>query len=245
MTDAPQKLARPLANRTKKLAAPATEVAESIGMNDQLLEALTTGATAALDAGKTKYTDRPGIEGLRKWVSKHLARRFGVAYDPNAVTITCGGTEARFVAIKYFCAGGTHLICPGEPLKVAGAANLVGAPMHQKVTDTEKVGALYISAHDTGTGIDTLLAEAVAHGWPIIYEPYYGSPTHHPSSDPALRPLTVSLGDLEPRIPGWRIGWMAGHKDHARLRAFKQSMTICSPSVSQWAALAMLEAQQP
>ncbi|MEM6527238.1 MAG: hypothetical protein AAF653_03030 [Chloroflexota bacterium] len=235
MSDTPQTLSIPLADRITPLQLP------DIPTEGVVDNALTEGAVQALEAGKTKYTDRPGIVPLREWIAEHLTGKFEVPYVPNDITVTCGGTEARFVTVKYFCAAGTHLICPGNATAIAGAAQLAGVEIHADVVDESKVSAVYLTPDDEN--LDGLLEQVKANQWNIIYEPYNHSPTHHPAQDEALRPLTVSLGDLEPRAPGWRVGWMAGHAEHAKLRSYKQSMTICTPSVSQWAALAMLEAQ--
>jgi DNA-binding transcriptional MocR family regulator len=56
----------------------------------------------------------------------------------------------------------------------------------------------------------------------------------HPAQRWADR--TITIGEFE-TLPGWRVGWMAGSKAANKLRAYKQSMTICSTSISQWAAL--------
>ncbi len=63
----------------------------------------------------------------------------------------------------------------------------------------------------------------------------YGAPNDAPAK-------TVYIGGL-PEMEGWRVGFMAGSSAAGKLRAFKQSMTICTPSVSQWAALGIEEAR--
>jgi aspartate/methionine/tyrosine aminotransferase len=229
-------LARPLADRIQKL--PDAKISHSgVTYNDATIE----GAVKALDAGKTKYTNRPGIVPLRQWISGHLKEKFNVPYAPDDITVTCGGTEARFVTLKYLCAAGTHLICPGDSAIIAGAAHLAGVSIHSEIVDESKVSAVYLTPDDTN--LDTLLARVVENQWNVIYEPYRNSSNYHPAQDETLRPLTISLGDLEPHAQGWRVGWMAGHAKHTKIRSYKQSMTICTPSVSQWAVLEMLEAR--
>ncbi|GIV81121.1 MAG: hypothetical protein KatS3mg051_0475 [Anaerolineae bacterium] len=66
-------LARPLAARVEGLPAPA-----ALPPGPPLPAAVLEAACAALDAGKTHYTDRPGILPLREWVSAYLRERYGL-----------------------------------------------------------------------------------------------------------------------------------------------------------------------
>jgi aspartate/methionine/tyrosine aminotransferase len=68
-----------------------------------------------------------------------------------------------------------------------------------------------------------------------------GDSGFHPAQNADLAARVVTIGSLSAYIPGWRMGWMAGSEMAGKLRAYKQSMTICSTSVSQWAALGLVE----
>jgi aspartate/methionine/tyrosine aminotransferase len=67
------------------------------------------------------------------------------------------------------------------------------------------------------------------------------APAFHPAQVEALRPHVVTIGGLDGDFAGWRIGWMCGSDVAEKLRSFKQSMTICSTAVSQWAAIEVLK----
>ncbi|MEW6579155.1 MAG: hypothetical protein AB1435_08165 [Chloroflexota bacterium] len=233
----PRTLVRPLAARTLGLPAPVP-----LPPGPALSPAVREAACAALDAGKTHYTDRPGILPLRQWVSAHLREQYGLDISPDAVTITCGGTEARFVAVKKLAAAGTAIVCPGDPARIAGAARLCGVEVTAQVNEPEVVSALYLTPADPRPVMDALLSVARERGWWVIWDVSGAQGgDFHPAQDEALAPQTVTLGSLSDYLPGWRVGWMAGSRRAAELRAFKQSMTICSVSVSQWAATGLVE----
>lgn len=214
-------LAQPLAARLADL--PALPEAEQTA---RLTESVIDAAIAALDAGKTHYTDRPGILGLRTWVSDHLKQAYDITVEPDEVTITCGMTEARFVALTRLWLPDTHIYCPEVIPGVEAVAKLMGA---QVVTQPdESVSVAY----------QPDLSAVLNPDWWIIWEDR--NTGEHPAqqADPAK---IVTLGSFSDQLPGWRMGWMAGSEKAKALRAYKQSMTICSPSISQWAALGLTE----
>jgi DNA-binding transcriptional MocR family regulator len=214
MTDAPQTLARPLASRIADLPPPQTQ-AEEASPNPLLLE----GAVEALAAGKTKYTDRPGIVGLRQWVANHLNQLGGLDLSADQVTVTCGIEEARFVAVTYLeYDGQTQFAAKFDTLQ------------------TEKV----IYLQQQSAQVQEILDAAT--GQHIIWELSVHEPSIDHIIDRNLTDRTLFVGSFPGVGDGWRVGWMAGHTDHAKLRSYKQSMTICTPSASQWAVLNLLEA---
>jgi DNA-binding transcriptional MocR family regulator len=178
--------------------------------------ALIAGANAALAAGKTKYADRAGILGLRQWVAADLNRRYQLGMSADAVTITCGVEEALFIAVTCLGHGG-QVMFPLLPTD-----SLVYLPQWETVAD-DLLNRLDAAQH-------------------ILWDMRQGDAPNHPAQNPELAPRTVSIGVFPAVGEGWRVGWLAGHADHAQLRAYKQSLSICTPSVSQWAVLAHLEA---
>lgn len=230
-------LSRPLAARVSSLPDPAEHPAGP----DQP-PAVIQAACDALDAGKTKYTDRPGILPLRTWVATTLNTRYGLAMSPDEVTITCGSTEARFVAIKKLVAPGTQLLCPDDIGMIAGPAALAGATVVSQVDDPATISVVVLRSTLALPTLDPVLAQAREAGWWVIWDmaPGYDAATH-PAQDAGLAPRVVTIGSLSHAMPGWRMGWLAGSDQAQQLRAYKQSMTICSPSISQWAALGLVE----
>jgi aspartate/methionine/tyrosine aminotransferase len=193
-------------------------------------------AEGALAAGYTHYTDRPGILKLRQWVADHLKQTAGISLTPNDVTITCGATEARFVVIKRLLKAGQVIVSPGSAAVITGAAHLCGLTVSDTAQDDAAL--LYLTPNDPRD----LLPLALQRGWWVIWD-VSGDPdtAFHPAQEAALAPKVITVGSLSAALPGWRVGWMAGSSMAEKLRAYKQSMTICTTSISQWAALGVVE----
>jgi len=234
----PQTLSRPLAKRVVGLPEPAVrQTAPDIPDN------VIGAAVDALKRGETHYTDRPGILPLRTLASDRLRERCGVEVKPKDITITCGTTEARFVALKVLAKPGSQIVCPGDPSRIVGIAPLIGATLVESDDDPAAVSVLYLTPDDDPQTVDRLLAQVIARGWWMIWDmSYAGRESHfHPGQQPELLPRVTTIDGLAAEMPGWRVGWIAGSEMAERLRSFKQSMTICSTSVSQWAAVEMMK----
>lgn len=230
-----QNLSRPLAARIASL--PQVVDTEE---NPTLAPAVIEAAAKALAEGRTHYTDRPGILGLRNDIVEGLGKRFGLEISPEAVTITCGATEARFVAAKQLTTPGQSILCAGSASHIAPAATLVDA--YTTTEDDGAVAFVYLTPADKRADIDALLKDAANNGRVVVWDLSVGDSaanTFHPAQNAAVAANVLTIGSLSEAMPGWRVGWMAGSKVHNKLRAYKQSMTICTTSVSQWAALGL------
>jgi aspartate/methionine/tyrosine aminotransferase len=232
-------LARPLAARVAGLP-PVDDAAvpEIASVQPAVMQA----AVQALDAGHTHYTDRPGILPLREKAVARLAARYGVEYGPDEVTITCGATEARFVAVRQLAGAGRKILHAGDASAIAGAAALAGASLTENADDAD-IAVLYLTHAAPEADARRLAELAGTRGWWIIFDAAAGGTgTFHPARLASLAPLTVTIDSASDALPGWRVGWLAGSKAAGKLRAYKQSMTICSTSISQWAALGLEDA---
>jgi len=229
----PDQLARPLAARVAGLAEADTvrRPITTAFTDEGVLEA----AEAALTAGKTHYTDRPGILPLRQQISAYLAQ-FGLDVAPGAITITCGVTEARFVAFKQWLGNGKALYSSDSAL-VAGVLHLLGAQTVESAISASVIYARNVA--DLAVSIPALPPDSSV--W-LIWEltdtltPDETKPIIDLLQSKNLLPHLLVIGEL-PHLAGWRVGWMAGSSAAEKLRAFKQSISICTPSISQWAAL--------
>jgi aspartate/methionine/tyrosine aminotransferase len=229
-----QTLSRPLAARVTKLAAappPVDTASTPVGARDAAVEALETD--------KTHYTTRPGIVPLREWVSAHLEQQYGLSIPVDAITITCGAQEAEFVALKTLVPADSSLLYSGGA-KVREHLERYIPLLEFTPVDTPdaQVSAVYAGA---GASPDWL-AQAVDNGWWVIWPAMFAGHDSSIARVVGAAARTVVIGELEDRLPGWRIGWMAGSEQANALRAYKQSMTICSPSISQWAAYGLVSA---
>lgn len=232
----PDTLSRPLSNRLADLPD-----AFERDDNPDLPQAVIDAAVKALADGKTHYTDRPGILPLRQWVSDNLKRRHNVDVPADAITITCGRTEARFVPVKYLAKAGSVIYCPGNPAGILGAATLAGATITDEPDDADAINLAYLTPHDGKAKMEQALELISKNNGYLMWDMVYGREDFHPAQRTDLASKVITLGALSYRLPGWRIGWIAGSDMAGKLRAYKQSLTICATSISQWAALGLVE----
>lgn len=213
-------------------------------------ERVVEAALAALARGETHYTDRPGIAPLRERVAAWLGREHGVASEAGGVVITCGATEARFVAVQRLVEPGGALLCLGDPDLLAGAlivrdGTLLDAASEPDSGALDAVDALYLDAERAEPdALERWLGEARTRGWWVVVELPSGATVRHPVADAALQARTVTIGDLglDAGMAGWRVGYLSAPIDPAAgLRSFKQALTICTTNLSQWGALALFE----
>jgi aspartate aminotransferase len=234
--NSPAQLARPLASRVALLP----EVTAPIPADQPVPESVQQAAFEAMARGETHYTDRPGILPLRKQAVEWLGKYYGLELSADEVTITCGATEARFVALKQLAGGKRVLALSGGVIEPA--ARLLGIALTQQADNAASIGLVYLTPADDPDQVRAVLEGAASTDWWIIWDTSAGpAQGFHPVQHPALAGRVVSIGSFSDALPGWRVGWMAGSKAANKLRAYKQSMTICSTSISQWAALGLAD----
>lgn len=235
----PQQLALPLASRVSLLAEPSASTTESQAVPEAVMQA----AFAAMARGETHYTDRPGILPLRKLAVDWLGKHYGLELSADEVTITCGATEARFVSLKQLVGPGKRVFAfSGSSEHIQPAATLLGQTLTHEIDDPSTIGVVYLNSTDDPERIQQVLNQVESSECWIIWDTSVGEPTGmHPVHHPYLNDRVISIGSFSNVLPGWRVGWIAGSKAANKLRAYKQSMTICSTSISQWAALGLAE----
>lgn len=239
----------PLADRVKKLQALTGEnLAEPAR---EVPAAVREAADQALQRGETHYTDRPGILPLREQVAAQLAARFNITADAaGGVVITCGVTEARFVAVQQMLPVGGTLVALSHPERVAAACTIRGASLFgpdELVQDSQdgKATVLYLTSETPEVVRSDWLKRAGEEGWPVIFE-VSGASEYHPAAS-GVTDQTITIGGigLEEGMESWRLGYLAAPlKTTGPLRDFKQALTICTTNVSQWGALALEEGTQ-
>jgi len=182
----------------------------------------------ALDRGETHYTDRPGILPLRRAVAASLKQRFGL--DVSDVIITCGVTEARFIAIQQVLQPGDTICAP------AYAERILGASVLRRVQVKQAAGnALYLTSSMGESSLRDF------PGW-ILYEVDEEQSGLHPAQLAGREKRTFTLGSIG--APSLRVGYLAAPASFSPgLRDFKQALTICTTNLSQWASLAGMETE--
>lgn len=234
----PASLARPLAQRTSRLTSPTPAPVESAPPP----AAVVAAAVQAFADGRTNYADRPGILPLRQWVCADLQRRCGLRLTPQDVIITCGRSEARYIILSEL-ARGAPVYCPDADDTLRATAQLVGASVVATPDEPQAIRLALLDARARRATLEQAVALAGAYDWWLVWDatPTSASETlPHPALQPGLAERVITTGSLSPWLPGWRIGWLAGSAAPGRLLSRKRDLTICSPSVSQWAALGLV-----
>lgn len=234
-------LSVPLSARAQKLMRLATVESSS---QETIPEPARKAAIDALARGETHYTDRPGILPLRQQVAEMLHARYGFKADPNTIVISCGDTEARFVAVQCLLNAGDALLCLENTDLLEGPIIMRDAKLVKGDETLERVKALYLTSDTSEALREEYLEKAIAKNWWVIFEVTNAS-SFHPSQKAELKDKVISIGALAKTegLDSWRIGFFHAPSGEApELRSFKQALTICTTSLSQYAALGLMEA---
>ncbi len=235
-------LSVPLSARAQKLLALNHSSPKS---DEQKASEMTRNAAIdALARGETHYTDRPGILPLRQKVAEMLQLRFNLEADPNTIVISCGDTEARFVAVQCLLSANDGLLCLENTDLVEGPIIMRDAKLIKPEETLERVKALFLSSDTNQALRDEYLKKAAEQGWWVMFEVSNES-SFHPNQIPSLKDKVITIGGLGKAkgLDSWRIGFFHAPSGEApELRSFKQALTICTTSLSQYAALALTEA---
>jgi aspartate/methionine/tyrosine aminotransferase len=244
---------------TIDLSAPRLSLTTSVAVRE--------AAKAALDAGATHYTDRPGIADLREAVALKLAEVNRIAVAPaDEVLITCGIQEALFLALQVLAGTGNEVIVTGPALRadielvrmVGAVARIAPADdrlrldiggVRDLISDDTKVLLL---RSPSGSGevlcdetLERLGALAVEHDLRVVAvetdEALTAADVDHRSIGAVggLAPRTVTINGFSGLgLEAWRVGYLAAQRElMAPMKRLKQELSICSPAVSQYAAL--------
>ncbi len=224
-------------------------------------------AKAALDAGATHYTDRPGVAELREAVALKLSEANRIAVAPaEEVLITCGIQEALFLALQVLAGSGDEVIITGpalpedlELVRSVGAAARVASADGQLGLDVGRVEELIsdrtrvilfrsptsvgeVVAHDE---LDRLGSLVTTNNLRVVTvesgESLISTGVEHRSIGEVdgLAPRTVTINDFAGTgLEAWRVGYLAAQRALiGDMKRLKQELSICSPAISQYAAL--------
>ncbi len=197
-----------------------------------------TQVNDALTRGETHYTDRPGILSLREKIAHSVRSRFELSIDAeNDIIITCGVTEARFVAIQQVLQPDQILVAPSLCDRIHGAAVLRRASIQKEASPNASL--VYLASSMPEEQLRSCLA-ATPKSALVLFEIDEPENCFHPSRMPGFEDRTITIGNLGEE--SWRVGYLASPGVFSpALRDFKQALTICSTNLSQWAALAFEE----
>ena len=228
-------------------------------------------AERAIRAGRTQYTQAPGLPELREKISAWYASRFGVDVPARRIIITAGASAALQLACLALINPGDEVLMPDPSYPcnrhfvsaAEGKAVLIPSSAAERFQlSADKVQAawgehtrgvmLASPSNPTGTSIapDELrrIHEVVRAkgGLTIVDEIYLGL-----SYDETFGKSALELGDDIISInsfskyfnmTGWRLGWMVVPESLVDpIEMLAQHLFICASTVSQYAALACFE----
>ena len=227
-------------------------------------------AKAAIDAGKTRYTQVQGIPELREAIAAKLLRENGLHYTSDQVTVGNGGKQSLFNAFFALLDPGDEVLIPapywvsypemvrfagGVPVAVqteaaTGYALDVEA-LRAAITPRTKLIVLNSPGNPTGAVFPEATLRAVAelaleHDLFIVTDEMYEHIVYDRQHVSIARfapnhTLTVNGASKAYAMTGWRIGYAAGPIGVIRaMNAIQGQSTSNASSVSQWAAAAAI-----
>jgi aspartate/methionine/tyrosine aminotransferase len=225
-------------------------------------------AKAALDRGETHYTTRPGIMELRSAIAERIATH-GLTMSASDVVVTNGGAEALFIAMKALITSPREVHYAGvAPASVVEMIQFFGATCNEIPGTVEgrflpsldeitaaRAEILVLQTPSPLTGVSyasdelqAILRYASDSDVTVVLDQSVASRLDtadvEPFSDlsPDMKLITIGSFSVEYGMGGWRIGWFTASKPFIKeMSGFKQTMSICTTAVSQYAALAALE----
>ena len=230
-------------------------------------EPITKAAVAAIQGGKTLYTQALGLPELRTAISDFYRERYGVAVAASRIAITNGASGALNLAFAALANPGDEwlLADPGYPcnrhilrtyegcpisMPVGPDSNFQPTPAMLRQYWNEKTAGLLVAspANPTGTLLTLAEIEALAavcrekQGHFLVDEIYHGL-TYEIAA-----PTACAAGDdiwvinsfsKYFQMTGWRLGWMVIPAAYVRdVEKLAQNLTLCPSTPAQHGALA-------
>ena len=202
-------------------------------------EPILNAGIASLQRGETAYTSNSGTIALRRALSAHLSRRYGVEYDPETeLLITVGVSEALYLAVTAILDPGDEVIVPQPcfvsyvpevifaggvavtlPTYVQDEFQVTGAALEARVTPRTK--AILIGYPNNPTGavlsrerMNEIAQVAEKHDLVVISDEIYDRLVYGVehvcfASLPGMRTRTILLGGFSKDYA--MTGWRIGY----------------------------------
>lgn len=227
-------------------------------------------AIAAIRAGKTGYTPNAGIPELRQAISEKFARENDLAYRPEQILVTAGGSEALHLVMEALVDPGDRVLFtdPGF-VSYAALATIAGgkpegigldATLHIDVErakeqmDGARVFVLNTPGNPTGAveseeSIRALVEYANDQEVTVVsdevYEHFVYEKEHVSAARFSEDVITVNAASKTYAMTGWRVGYLAAPEDYIpEFLKIHQYAQACATSISQYAALAAYTGDQ-
>ncbi|UCV04658.1 pyridoxal phosphate-dependent aminotransferase [Dechloromonas denitrificans] len=233
-------------------------------------EPIAKAAIAAIQGGKTLYTEALGLPELREAIAGFYRQRYGVAVPAKRIAVTNGASGALNLAFACLADPGSEwlLADPGYPCNRHILRTYEGRPLNipvgpqtnfqptpellQQHWTAQTAGLLVASpANPTGTllTLDEIRALAAvcrqknAHF--LVDEIYHGLTyeCNAPSACAAGDDIwVINSFSKYFQMTGWRLGWMVIPEPYVRdVEKLAQNLVLCPSTPAQYAALAAFE----
>ncbi len=233
-------------------------------------QAIKERAAQSILENRTSYTHSLGIPELREQIAGHYASDHGLSVAPERVIVVNGTSGAFLLLLGALLnrGGSLALSDPGYPcyknfahlfdasilsLPVTEETHFEVTPAHFAALDgAPDLLILSNPANPTGTLYDgarlaVLHAHLARQGVPLVMDEIYSGLAY---DSPPTTALTIDDGIIVVNgfsktyaMTGWRLGWMVVPEELVRpIQKIAQNVYISPPTISQYAALAALDA---
>lgn len=198
-----------------------------------------TALHAAVDAGKTKYTESAGIEPLREQIAEKLRSENNLNASPGEIVVTPGAKQALFIAITAVVDAGDEIILPNpawtsyakmielagaNPIQIAGQPENRFVPTERQFREavTPDTKAVIVNTPGNPTGavlreseLESIAAVAIENELIVIadevYEHYTFDGRSHLSMGAVnkMRDRTITINGLSKSHA--MTGWRLGY----------------------------------
>jgi aspartate/methionine/tyrosine aminotransferase len=227
-------------------------------------------AVDSLRAGNTNYTAARGKPELRRAITAHYDREYGVAVDPERVVVTPGTSPALWLSMAALVDPGEEVVLTDPhyacypnfvrtvdgrvetvPLRASEGFQPRVADFEAVVSDDTRALLCNSPANPTGAVMDakTLagLADVAARhdATPVVDEVYHG--LSYDAAEHTMLEYTDDafvLNGFSKRfaMTGWRLGWVIVPPAYVdAVNRLAQNVLICAPNFVQDAGIAALK----
>lgn len=233
------------------------------------LARLLASASRSSGARGVAYDMPPGAESLRRQIARR-SLDWGARLTPDDIVTTCGGTEALMLCLRavtrpgdvvavesptYFC-----VLQAIEELRLRA----LEIPMHprdgmdlnalERALKTRRIAAC-VAAPNFNNPLGSLMPDEnkrrlyellAARDVPLIEDDIFGDLHFGPQRPRVVqswdtRGLVMLCGSFSKTLaPGYRIGWVAPGRFHAKIMALKLTSTLATPTLLQLAVAEFL-----
>lgn len=227
-------------------------------------------AVAAIQHGKTLYTQALGLPELRAAISDFYRERYGAVVPASRIAVTNGASGALNLAFACLADPGSEwlLADPGYPcnrhilrtyegrpqaIPVGPDSNFQPTPEQVRAAWNEGTAGLLVAspANPTGTlltldEIKALANVCRAKGGHFLVDEIYHGLTYESDAATACAAgddiWVINSFSKYFQMTGWRLGWMVIPEDYVRdIEKLAQNLVLCPSTPAQHAALAAFD----